>query len=329
LKCREEPDVDFDFNEDQTAIGAAVTQIVGRHADATGLEADYFQRSPDFEAALKASEFLDVGRLDGASPLDALVVIEAVARSRFVVELCGTAFVLPMLGLPAQAQPVALLDGVHPGPARFLAAGGTVLADVGDEVRLVSTGASDVAPVASPYGYPMGRWTGGPLKSAGERLDVSPVRFRRLWRQALCTEAIGCMQTALDLVVQYVKDRKQFGRPLGAFQVIQHRLSECAVLVAGARVLLQEAATVDSEDSSAFAAAYVQEAAARLIYETHQFHGAIGLTLEYPLHYWTYRLRVLQGELGGVANQALTASHAAWPGERPISESFKGQVWQD
>jgi alkylation response protein AidB-like acyl-CoA dehydrogenase len=62
--------------------------------------------------------------------------------------------------------------------------------------------------------------------------------------------------------------------------------------------MLYRAAT-DSDDPGAVAltARYVRHAVRQLIYETNQLHGAIGLTLEYPLHLWSYRLRWLQGEL--------------------------------
>ena len=63
---------------------------------------------------------------------------------------------------------------------------------------------------------------------------------------------------------------------------------------------------------AALAATYAQDAAVRVVYETHQFHGAIGLTLEYPLHYWTNRLRRLQGELGGASQQGSRAAQALW-----------------
>jgi alkylation response protein AidB-like acyl-CoA dehydrogenase len=54
-------------------------------------------------------------------------------------------------------------------------------------------------------------------------------------------------------------------------------------------------------ESAAIAA---HEAVKRVLYETSQFHGAIGLTLEYPLHLWTYRLRVLQFELAEAVEAA-------------------------
>jgi hypothetical protein len=45
----------------------------------------------------------------------------------------------------------------------------------------------------------------------------------------------------------------------------------------------------------------------------HQFTGAMGLTLEYPLHLWTYRLRALAGELGGASAQERHVAAATWP----------------
>jgi hypothetical protein len=44
----------------------------------------------------------------------------------------------------------------------------------------------------------------------------------------------------------------------------------------------------------------------------HQFNGALGITLEHPLHYWTYRLTALQAELGGSSRQALAAAQHLW-----------------
>ena len=49
-----------------------------------------------------------------------------------------------------------------------------------------------------------------------------------------------------------------------------------------------------------------------MTYDLHQFLGAMGMTLEHPLHLWTYRLKALIGELGGRAEQAAAAADAIW-----------------
>ncbi|MFT3966612.1 MAG: acyl-CoA dehydrogenase, partial [Sphingobium sp.] len=74
---------------------------------------------------------------------------------------------------------------------------------------------------------------------------------------------------------------------------------------------LRAAGTGDAGDA-ALAALHAQEAAKRVGYDYHQFLGAMGMTLEHPLHLWTYRLKALTGDLGGRGEQALAAADALW-----------------
>ena len=129
---------------------------------------------------------------------------------------------------------------------------------------------------------------------------------------AIAAEAAGLMRAALEHAVQYVKDRQQFGQSLGAFQAIQHRLAENAQIVRAARSLAFRAAWRDDECSAASACLYAQNAMRKLIHDCHQFSGAMGLTLEFPLHLWTYRLKLLQGEAGGRAGQAALVASNLW-----------------
>ena len=121
------------------------------------------------------------------------------------------------------------------------------------------------------------------------------------------------MRGALENTVQYVKEREQFGQPLGHFQGIQHRLAEDMVMVRACRSLAFRAAFEDCDRQAALACLYAQDAMRKVIHDCHQFSGAMGLTLEFPLHLWTYRLKVLQGEAGGRAAQARSVSRATWP----------------
>jgi len=314
--------MDLLLNDDQSAIAEAVARMVERHGRQQVGDAAYLLQSPSLEAALVDSDFLNVGRTDGWGVMEAIVVVEGLAQSAAALEAGASAIVAPGLGAPRDLpRSVALIDVTRPGDVRHLSADGSALILTPQEVRLASGGQLAVEPVDTVYAYPMGRAQKDP-RGAGEVLPVDPAQMRRLWRLALGAEAVGLMRAALDLVVGYVKTRKQFGQPIGVFQTIQHRLSECEVLVRGSWLLVQEAAFRGTEETAAFAALMVQQAATRLVYETHQFHGAIGLTLEYPLHYWTYRLRVLQGELGGPGGQGVEAASLAWPPERPVSRDF-------
>jgi alkylation response protein AidB-like acyl-CoA dehydrogenase len=134
-----------------------------------------------------------------------------------------------------------------------------------------------------------------------------------LWRIAIAAEAAGLMRAALDLTVAYVKERQQFGRPLGDFQAVQHRLAADEQIVSAAYALAMRAADTLAPVHAATAALYAQQHLRTIVYDCHQFHGAMGLTLEYPLHLWTYRLKFLQGELGGRSEQARALANLLWP----------------
>ena len=137
--------------------------------------------------------------------------------------------------------------------------------------------------------------------------------MRNWWRVALAAEAAGTMGAALHVTVEYLKERRQFGRALGAFQAVQHRLAECAVLVEGARWLAFEAAWHGAPgEASAIAAASATAAAGRVFHETHQLSGAIGFTREHDLHVWSMRLQALRLELRGVRGHRRAIAEARW-----------------
>ena len=102
--------------------------------------------------------------------------------------------------------------------------------------------------------------------------------------------------------------RKQFGRPLGTFQALRHRMAECAVLAGGVRWLALKAAGTADPGDAALAAFHAQESATRVVYDAHQMLAAMGMTLEHSLHLWTYRLKALLSELGGRGGQALAVA---------------------
>jgi alkylation response protein AidB-like acyl-CoA dehydrogenase len=123
-------------------------------------------------------------------------------------------------------------------------------------------------------------------------------------RIALAAEAAGLMQAAVDSTVAHLGVRKQFGRPLGTFQALRHRVAECAVLAGGVKWLALKAASTADAGDAALAAFHAQDSAARITYDLHQMLGAMGMTLEHPLHLWTYRLKALLSDLGGRGAQA-------------------------
>ncbi len=121
------------------------------------------------------------------------------------------------------------------------------------------------------------------------------------------------MEAALDVTVDYVKRRRQFGRAIGSFQALQHRLAECAVRVEATRWLTYEAAAQGAqEQAAATAAAYASDAAHHLFRETHQLTGAMGFTREHDLHVFSMRLEALRVELGGISAHRRAIARARW-----------------
>ena len=127
---------------------------------------------------------------------------------------------------------------------------------------------------------------------------------RKWLRVALAAEISGLLQAAIASTVDHLTQRKQFGRPIGTFQALRHRMSECAVLAGGVRWLALKAADTADTGDAALAASHAQESATRVVYDLHQMLGAMGMTLEHPLHLWTYRIKALLSELGGRGGQA-------------------------
>ncbi|TAK41234.1 MAG: hypothetical protein EPO27_19730 [Betaproteobacteria bacterium] len=108
-----------------------------------------------------------------------------------------------------------------------------------------------------------------------------------------CLQICAALEAALDLSLQYVQDRRQFGRPLARFQAIQHSLAIAAEELAASTALTDLALACMVREGCASArlpglldaAALVLGHAIDVVYDaSHQAHGAIGFTREYPLH---------------------------------------------
>ncbi len=111
---------------------------------------------------------------------------------------------------------------------------------------------------------------------------------------AKCCDTVGAMQRVLEMTIDYAKERKQFGRPIGSFQVIQHYCVNMATDVDGARFSTYQAAWKLSQGLScakevAIAKAWMGEAFGRVSTLAHQVHGAIGCTIDHDLQFYTRR----------------------------------------
>ncbi len=142
------------------------------------------------------------------------------------------------------------------------------------------------------------------LGQVGQGWSMVKKAIRRAAAGKAC-EMSGAMQAALDMTVAYAKDRKQFDRPIGSFQVIQHYCADMATDVDGIKLSAYKAAWAVSEglpcdEEVAVAKAFAGQASQRILALAHQIHGAIGVTIDHDLQYYTRRGKALEVDFGDI-----------------------------
>ncbi len=114
---------------------------------------------------------------------------------------------------------------------------------------------------------------------------------------ALANEQAGVAQAAMDMAVQYAKDRVQFGRAIGSFQAIKHKCADLVVAVESAKSAAYYAASAAAASADEFvevaqiAASFCSEACLQVAHENIQIHGGIGFTWEHPAHLYYKRAK--------------------------------------
>lgn len=302
--------MNLEFNPDQLALLDAVERIATAYEARSVLGAKHFEYSTSLQDDLDAAGIFEAAAVEELGAVAAVAMIHRLAKLPQCVELVAAALVLPLLA-PELPRPCAVFWGRRDGPVRWLPGARTVLCVRGDIVETAMLTDADVANLDSPFGYPVGRVI-EPNALTWRQLDLDAAELRRLWRLGVAIELTGCLEAALNAVVTHVRDRRQFGRPLGAFQAVQHRLAAAAVQVEAGRWLALQAAHSGCDADAACALAHAQDCTPAITYDLHQFMGAMGLTLEHRLHRWTTRAKMLRADMGGAQAQQLALAAAVW-----------------
>jgi alkylation response protein AidB-like acyl-CoA dehydrogenase len=114
----------------------------------------------------------------------------------------------------------------------------------------------------------------------------------------------GIASTVFDRTLSYVKERHQFGRPIGAFQAIKHRCADMAMMLEASRSAVYYAAWAlandapDRDKAVSIAKSYGGDAARSICNEGTQFHGGMGFTWDLGLHFYLRRAKVLEHSHG-------------------------------
>jgi pimeloyl-CoA dehydrogenase small subunit len=122
---------------------------------------------------------------------------------------------------------------------------------------------------------------------------------------ALCAEAVGAMAVMHELTVEYLKTRRQFGREIGSFQVLQHRAVDMLVALEQARSMAMFATMMAAEENiverrNAVSAAKVQigRSGKFVGQQAIQLHGGIGMTMEYKVGHYFKRMTMIDTTFG-------------------------------
>jgi alkylation response protein AidB-like acyl-CoA dehydrogenase len=229
----------------------------------------------------------------GGELADAATVLQELGRALAPSPLLGTT--LAELALLAAPEPDA-------GTLERLAEGSAIGAVVLEADYVVNGDIADVV-VAAADGQ-LSRWT---RFSAQPVVTMDPTR--RLARVQpeeevplgpdpgiadaaavlLAAEQIGAAERCLELTVEYAKNRVQFGRPIGSFQALKHRMADLYVAVAAAKAVVSEACNDPTPTNAATARLAATEALSTVAGEGIQLHGGIAITWEHDMHLYFKR----------------------------------------
>ena len=116
-----------------------------------------------------------------------------------------------------------------------------------------------------------------------------------------CSEMIGASEAVLNKTIDYIKNREQFGRSIGSFQSIQHKISEIFTSISETKELSRYLSKIINSNQKKYSSLMkikCNESLNTIIWDAHQLHGAIGFTWDYGLHLYTRKILMNKSVLG-------------------------------
>ena len=288
--------------EERGLLTQTVRALVSKHADSEAVRAAMeSERGYDEKLWTMLCEQVGVAALvvpekfggAGGELADAAAVIGELGRALVPTPLLGTT--LAELALLATDAP----DG---DALEALAAGESIGAVVLDPGYVVNGGIADV--VIGIADGAVTRWTeftAAPLVTMDPTRRLAAVTagqttvlgtdpgLAHTAALLLAAEAVGAATRCLELTVEYTKERVQFGRPIGSFQALKHRMADLYVKVQTAGAVVDEALSDPSPTSAALAHVNAIEALRDVAAEAVQMHGGIAITAEHDIQLYFKR----------------------------------------
>lgn len=243
----------------------------------------------------------------GATLVEAVAITRAAGAAAApgpIVETMTAAALAARAGLDPVSGAAALIftDGAAP-PFHAVAWGGPagrlILVHPSGEIASVLPGEWAWTPGTDASGEPRDRLSDITPSAHGR---IAPDAYDATFRTAAVLRAgqmLGALEWVLQRTVDYAMERKQFGRELGRFQAVQQMLAELAGHVLASSAIVAAAAEDPAPARVAAARARLADACDAAVAVSHQVHGAMGFSREYPLNYRTRRLMAWRDDLGG------------------------------
>ena len=305
--------MDLQLNEDQQALVSALQSILNDHAAIPqSHRLSFFRHDQDLQGKLASNGFLDAARDIG--PLEAALVVYETARLVTTVDTLGRGLVAPMICTDVEFDgPIALVEESGLSKAiRNLPIASHLLVASGSDLAVLEVDPDNVTSIETILGYPYGSFVQTPELANAPRIADASANMRKWWRVGLAAEMMGTATGAIDFTIEYVKQREVFGRPVGSFQSVQHRLVRLHGYTRAGYYLAMRAAWSGTEVDAAIAASHAQGGMRNLMFDLHQFNGGMGMTTDHLLHFWVYRARALQGEVGGSTAASVEIAAQRW-----------------
>ena len=330
--------MNFDLSDDQTELRKVARSVLEKRCPTTEvrrLETDPLGYAPELWAEMAEMGWVGMALPDGGGDLiDLAVIFEELGRAVCPTPLFSTV----ALGAMTLADAGHLPDGVALGDVLV----GTALADVSDDALVASVngsaarvsgtvrfaydidgadllvvaagpvvvlvdahqpgvGATPLAAISNDrlFELHLDSVEGQVIGNTSELLAPAVARATAL----RSVELVGVMERALEMAADYARTRVQFGKPLGSFQAVQHRLADMLLDLEGARLVAYRAVWALTRDRGAqreasIAKAWVSDACQRVAFGAQQVHGGVGVDLDYDLQLYFRRAKALEVELG-------------------------------
>jgi len=320
--------MNFDFSDDQYALRDAARDFFTGESGPGHVRAMWDSetgRSPELWRKMAETGFVGLtvpeehGGL-GMNEIDLVLILEEAGRAALPEPLLETTAIgVPLLvEAGTEAQQKEWLPKVAAGEAVVTVqlAGAPTVADAhiadlllvqrGEELHAVPKGSFAYTAQPSLDGarrvFTVDAQTSGDTRMAGGAAEAA----KAFDRGAAGTAAIlnGLSQRMLDMTVAYVQERYQFGRPVGSFQAVKHKLAETLLVVETSKAAAWYAAYAIANDAgdrsvaASVAKSYATDAEVKANYESLQCHGGIGFTWEHDLHLYLKRGKALEQAYG-------------------------------